>query len=297
MAKKQSSRKDSSPQGPVAAVIIGPYTVGRYLSAHRHERAEYLFTREEIFALKNVRSGPDPSNSFERWIAIIRVESWARRTLKAAGLPADPRFFVSYTLPEGEALPQTTLLIPAQPVPLSRMVTYAPGFSPGQTGNLMAVVKARGFREGKDMEWYAAEILRLIWLIRTFIRMGKTDWSATYAIDLGALFVGGNIFNILKAQRQNAGAKPKHNPIVKRFVESRLRKDPSIKSAALWRSIPQDECEAVSVGKAKLFIGNDDCLHLIGKVEGFLDPRPIGRPLRFTSFRNYVTAAKKSLPR
>jgi len=297
MAKKQSSRKDSPTHGPVSAVVIKPYAVGRYLSENRYERAEYLFTREEIIALKNVRCGPDPTNSFERWIAIIRVESWSRRTLKAAGLPADPRFFVSYTLPGGEALPQTTLLIPAKPAPLSRMVTYAPGFSPGQTGNLMAVVKARGFREGKDAEWYAAEILRLIWLIRTLIRMGKTDWTATYAVDLGVLFVGGNIFNILKAQRQNAGAKPKYNQIVKRFVESRLRGNPSVKSAALWRSIPRDECDAVPVGKAKLFIGDDDRLHLIGKVEGSLDPRPIGRPLCFTSFRNYVTAARKSLPR
>jgi hypothetical protein len=230
MAKKQLSRNDSPPQGPVISV-------------------KNPVTPEKLAALCRVMDSPAPPNGFRKWFAATGIEIWASQILDNADLPADKE-----------------------------------------------LVEARGFREGSK-EWHACEILRLSYLMQGFVGLGEAGYAAFYAFELGALLQEGAIWFSYRKQRQDAGAKPKHNPIVKRFVESRLRKDPSIKAAALWRSIPQDECEAVPVGKAKLFIGNDDRLHLIGKVEGFLDPRPIGRPLRFTSFRNYVTAAKKSLPR
>ena len=227
MAKKQSSRNDSPPQGPVISV-------------------KNPFTPEKLAALCRVMDSPAPPNGFRKWFAATGIEIWANQILDNADLPADRE-----------------------------------------------LVEARGFREGSK-EWHACEILRLSYLMQGFVGLGEAGYAAFYAFELGELLQGGAIWFSHRKQWQDAGAKPKYNPFVKRFVESRLRKNRLLTSAALWRSIPRDECDGLHVGRAKIFI-EVDLLFITEKIDGSWTAS--GRPLSYPSFRNYVTAARKALPR
>ncbi len=155
------------------------------------------------------------------------------------------------------------------------------------------IVETSGFPEGSE-EWNASEILRLVTVARGFVRLGRADYAAIYAMNLGARLEGGDRwFNEVLPQRKKGGAKKKYNPVIRRFVESRLRKGRLLTAAAIWKMIPRDECDGVKIGQAKIYV-DEDILRVTEIRNGNWE---ITGELAYPSFRKYVKDARKALAR
>jgi hypothetical protein len=302
------------------------------------------FTPDKIAALKNVPTD-DRANAFEE--DIVCPEAWAKQVLERAGLPSHPDFGAIYTIPDGEVFPRPEFLKgvrsdfrtvkPHLPREVQAHIEFEipPGTevekilnrsSSGRAGSFMALVEARGFRQRMHREWYAAEILRLIFTTRCFFNIvgsealcyGPTIFEAeersdeesirradiklnkevgrlaSDAFELGGLIREADIrFNVVGRQVANAGRRPKNIPAVAAFVKSRLLRNPSMTAAALWRLIPRNEFDGIKIKGEKLSINGD----LLRVTKNQNAEWIVTNEITYPTFRNYVTAARKDLLR
>ena len=96
------------------------------------------------------------------------------------------------------------------------------------------------FHAGKDKEWHAWNLLRLIWLARGLVRL-KSEYGAIYAFELGAAIMDGDIWFGFQAQRRKGGlatggrttakAEARNRPIIE-MNEELISKHPSERERA-----------------------------------------------------------------
>jgi hypothetical protein len=197
------------------------------------------------------------------------LEKTAKRILEAAKLPTADSI---YSIPEGRPLlPEEWKIYP------------------GRRGTLVSLAEAHGFRERIDIEWYAAKILVGHYGLRKCLdRDPKAPYAAAaVAFELGMLVREKDILiEYIKKNAKKGGSKNKRIPAVESFVQKRLQVDPSLKPAALWHMIPDDNRKGLQIGEATLY--REDILLMVDME----DPND-DRQLSFASFRRYVTNAKK----
>jgi hypothetical protein len=180
------------------------------------------------------------------------AETWAKETLECAGFPAN-----------GDQLP---------------------------------AVEARGFREFECDEWRAAAILYCLSWIRHYEKeaargeLTPDDFKKTmsYAARVGGLF---REVRIQELARKDANqARPvKPNPVILRYVKSRLRANGNLTTGALWKELEQyDPINQYRRGRDNLFVDRGK-LHARIKDKKHIIAR--------SSFRRYVTIARSELSR
>ncbi|MDD5762790.1 MAG: hypothetical protein PHP88_09845 [bacterium] len=199
--------------------------------------------------------------------AYANIETWTKQILKAANLPTENTV---YTIPDGRPLDPNT------------RESYS-----GRKGDRRTLVVARGDKERFDIEWYAAQML-ISWLaVKGCNEKGKTNAANLNAFGLGMLTREMQIrFEVDAENKRKGGSQKKRILAVESFVLKHLRTDSSLKPAALWHMIPDDNRMGLQIGKATLYREND---RLMVDMEDSNDDRQ----LSFASFRRYVTNAKK----
>lgn len=211
-------------------------------------------------------ASPSPGkNSFDG--RIEPIEAAAERILEAAGYPSDPRARFKFT---------------------------RDGYEWEGTA-----ISALRDQERISAEWYSAEILNNLRVVRRAIEDGDAALAAGLALELGALWQEGRDKlsfeeSVLKFERVRRGPKKnkgreRRNRFVMAFVQSKLKTDPKITSDSLWAAIPKDEMDAVAVGGAKLF--RTDCKLFVSEKIG--KDRKITANISRATFPSYLTEAKK----
>lgn len=214
----------------------------------------------------------------ERWLSSI--EGWAKAILECAKMPAgDPKPLVYDHLKLRKGL--------------------HPADDAVFTG-VLHVIEKLGFRRGKHVQWHAAAILKHLRVLRANLASEAlasptvAKAIAVSAIQLGSFLREAEIrFGIVAPQSRKGGSQAKSIPAVASFVRSRLRKSPSLTSAALWRLVPRDECDGLKFGQSKLYVEMD----LLRVIEKRNEKWRLVAELYYHTFRKYVTAARKALPR
>jgi hypothetical protein len=172
-----------------------------------------------------------------------------------------------YRLPDGEPLP--------------------PGFSllPGY-GQRMDVVKARGFHEFEDDEWRAAALLDCLEWVRSSMKRGDTEGALIYAVRAGALLREAQIKELFAEDAKNRGKVPEPDPVVTRWVASRLRANPGLKLADLNSELQESDAweDAIRIGRAKVYRSGRAITVFENNTE---------RKLALTSLRRYLTKARE----
>jgi hypothetical protein len=246
------------------------YTEGKDFSEQTRYRVTNLSTPEGYAEYQKLAFRPG-ENEFE--MSIFSVENIAKRTLEGAGLPSDPS--CCYTIPEGEK------------------VTSWGGRC---IGNLTALVEARGKLKRVDLEWFAAEILINIQSVRDHIVEGKTAEAAADGARAGELVGLAKAKGYFKHTGGETKGKKKNLPPVSALVRSIIRKDRGASAKELWETIPTDSVDGIKINGHK-FYRNGGRLLALRKVDGCKDWRPVGKSLKYSAFRNRVTAARKTITR
>jgi hypothetical protein len=258
------------------------YTVG----TGSRKRRRWRTSLENIEVIKRL-SPPRAANSFEGKIS--PAEASSKRILERVGLPTDTKGH--YTIPQGERIPMPTTEAE------SRAALSHPGVK--AIGGLLSLIKARGFREREHQEWYAAEILSLAHAIRGTmanaigqdgrLRQGVA-WSVlSLAADLGELVGEAKEIGFSKSTGSKGGGKEKKIRPLFDWLRETVKQYPDKKTPFYWNSIPDyfegDRPQPINGAE---MIREGDYLVVICD-----DGR---RPsITFSSFRKYVTDAKKSL--
>lgn len=153
-------KKRTIPKGSPPPFRVERFTVGDGITQREKWRIPGPSTPEEIATYQALAFRPG-ENEFEK--RIFPIEAIAKKILERAGLPTDLSGL--YSIPRGEKVP-----------------LFAPG-----VGNLAALVEGRGFREREHLEWYAAEILINIRIVRNFIAEADAATAAGFAVAVGEL--------------------------------------------------------------------------------------------------------------
>jgi hypothetical protein len=264
MTRRNAAKK------PGAIPGVEYYTEGKGFSERTRWRvSSENMTPEAIAFIKKAQPSGE-INSFEG--RIIGVETQAKRILEGAGLPTDTRGF--YSIPDGE--PTTWEEIQRRP-------------RPWQGGGLLDLVAARGFQERVHIEWYAAEILMDLRIVRNFIAEGNTVEAATSAAILGELVGLAIAIGYYARTGGKGGSQEKKIRPVQNWVDKTVKQYSEKKEPFFWGSIPSlEEHDKPQKIDGATILRDGETL-LIGLPDGRK------RELARSSFKRYITRAKKSL--
>jgi hypothetical protein len=223
---------------------------------------------------------------FEREIAIYERE--AIKTLEVAGLPIN--LGGSRTIPmEWDVSPPKTF---------EKLYFHFYRAFPEYGGiGLMELVKSRGYRRRESQEWYAAAIVETLSVIRAAIKRKDTDWALRQAFRLGKYVVEAKALGFFKQAGAMGPPSRKRRIIpIAELVRYLIRKNRHGTAADLWNMIPTDQINGFKILGYK-FYRNTGRLRALGRVDGCKDPRPVGKPLKYSAFRKHVSEARKKLTR
>lgn len=163
---------------------------------------------------------------------------------------------------------------------------------------LLEATEERGFRECVDKEWYAAFTLLLTSQLRESLTEGReiagarTNKATINMIAITAMMLGrhiqdANIRDIIGDYSRRGGSKEKADPVIARYVLTRLKKKPTTTVKDLLDELSAlDAFSAVPIGRAKLFAER-------GRIKVFENGNE--RSIAISSFPRYITEARKRL--
>jgi|GEM_PF-3323518 len=161
------------------------------------------------------------------------------------------------------------------------------------TGSLIEMVAARGYKERVDLRWYAAQILDLARDIRWRACKGEPWVPLAQAVELGELIGEAKARGYFKNEGAKGGAGERRIIPIKELVRHLIRKNREATAQRLWEAIPTDSMDGIRIKDHK-FYRNGGRLLALGKLDGCKDWRPVGKSLKLRSFEKQVSKARTS---
>jgi len=277
-------KKTPPPENETLAPGIERTTVG-----NRIIRQSFISIRREIASREDrERFGVGWGPNFELAIA-ASIEREAKNILEKAGLPTDP----------GDPCPITDEEIFGPMVAIMRAPLY---LNTGGSSNFLPIrprekclvhlVEDRGYRKREAPEWYAAAILYTLWSIRIHSMQQGNDIALVMVYKLGNHVTEPKALGFFQQTGAEASRNRKRILPVEELVRYLIRKNRQGTARELWDAIPTDMIDGIRI-KGYKFYRNAGRLLALGKVDGYKDLRPVGKPLRYRAFQKRVTKARK----